>query len=410
MDDDDENAAAGHPFPHQHEAEIVVPGPFVVLQGNAGDGMSNTVGSSLPIPGGGVAGGPSHHSRRGRRQDHHGHDGDDGDNINNAASFVVVTDDDNQDDAAMTADGSHDDGYDGYDDAALQVWMERCRKIELRQRRDWRESLHQVPSQLLDHCMMAAQDERDMWWQVGGRVAVLRNPPEKLRNGTVLTAVIGTLDPGSTVIATGIVELDSSSLQRVPLPPTTFAAGGREGMIYYPRGRRGAVQMVQLETAEGRAGYAVLSLDGYPLLAPGLLSDFVDPTVWIWRVTCPAGAYLREGLDLNTRHIATLPYGSLVRVVRRTINNQGLSRLRTHGTLDIVPLLLPAAASSSSSSRGGKGWITMTPASNPPAAARQKVDGWCSELLNPLSGQRGIVAQPLPFPVPALYRVTLSMG
>jgi len=41
---------------------------------------------------------------------------------------------------------------------------------------------------------------------------------------------------------------------------------------------------------------------------------------------------------------------------------------------------------------------------------RRKVDGWCSELLNPLSGQRGIVAQPLPFPVPAVYRVTLPIG
>ena len=38
------------------------------------------------------------------------------------------------------------------------------------------------------------------------------------------------------------------------------------------------------------------------------------------------------------------------------------------------------------------------------------VDGWCSEFLNPLSGQRGIVASPLPFPVPALYRVTLAEG
>jgi hypothetical protein len=38
------------------------------------------------------------------------------------------------------------------------------------------------------------------------------------------------------------------------------------------------------------------------------------------------------------------------------------------------------------------------------------VDGFCSELLNPLSGQRGIVVQPLPFPVPAIYRVILPDG
>ena len=31
-----------------HEAEIIIPGSFVVLQGNAGDGMSNTI-DDLPI-------------------------------------------------------------------------------------------------------------------------------------------------------------------------------------------------------------------------------------------------------------------------------------------------------------------------------------------------------------------------
>jgi len=39
-----------------------------------------------------------------------------------------------------------------------------------------------------------------------------------------------------------------------------------------------------------------------------------------------------------------------------------------------------------------------------------KFEGWVSEFLNPLSGQRGPIVQPLPFPVPALYRVTLPEG
>jgi hypothetical protein len=38
------------------------------------------------------------------------------------------------------------------------------------------------------------------------------------------------------------------------------------------------------------------------------------------------------------------------------------------------------------------------------------VDGWCSEFLNPLSGQRGSIVQPVPFSVPALYRVALPEG
>jgi hypothetical protein len=281
------------------------------------------------------------------------------------------------------------------DEASLKEWSAQCRRTERRQRKDWKESLHQVPSQLLDHCMMVALDEGDMWWQSEGRVAILRNVPTRLRNGNVLRVVIGTLNPGATVVATSIVVLDSDSLQLVPTKGADHAATSSASMTsssrVYPRGQKGLIQMVQVETAEGRTGFAVLSLDGYPLLAPGLPSHYVDPTHWIWRVTCPAGAYVREGLDLSTRHIETLPYGSLVRVTRRTINNQGLSRLRTHGTVD-----LPATHCSGN---------TLSP-----TTVKRRINGWCSELLNPLSGQRGIVAQPLPFPVPALYKVTLSMG
>lgn len=38
------------------------------------------------------------------------------------------------------------------------------------------------------------------------------------------------------------------------------------------------------------------------------------------------------------------------------------------------------------------------------------IKGWISEELNPLSGQSGPVVQPVPFPVPAVYRVTLADG
>ena len=79
--------------------------------------------------------------------------------------------------------------------------------------------------------------------------------------------------------------------------------------------------------------------------------------------------------------IDTLPYGSLVRVTRRTVNSQGLMRLQVQSKVDDTKINKPR-------------WI----------------DGWCSEYLNPQSGQRGIVILPLTFPVPALYRVTLPIG
>jgi hypothetical protein len=128
---------------------------------------------------------------------------------------------------------------------------------------------------------------------------------------------------------------------------------------------------------------------------------YVDPYVWVWRVTCPAGAYVREGLDLNTQHTDTLPYGSLIRVTRRTLNAQGLSRLRVHSIL--------VDNNNNNTKRQGT-QLRVVKNKNVNNVKPRWVDGWCSEFLNPLSGQRGIVAQPLPFPVPARYRVTLSLG
>jgi hypothetical protein len=38
------------------------------------------------------------------------------------------------------------------------------------------------------------------------------------------------------------------------------------------------------------------------------------------------------------------------------------------------------------------------------------VEGWCSQFLNPMSGQGGSVVQPIPFCVPVVYRITLPEG
>jgi hypothetical protein len=83
---------------------------------------------------------------------------------------------------------------------------------------------------------------------------------------------------------------------------------------------------------------------------------------------------------LSTSHIDTIPYGSFVRVKRKTVNVMGLSRLQIQAVVD------------------------------QPDGSRGIVDGWCSEFLNPLSGQRGSIVQPVPFSVPALYRVALPEG
>lgn len=40
----------------------------------------------------------------------------------------------------------------------------------------------------------------------------------------------------------------------------------------------------------------------------------------------------------------------------------------------------------------------------------QSIRGWCSEFLNPLSGQSGTILRPLPLTVPMQVRVVLSQG
>ena len=106
---------------------------------------------------------------------------------------------------------------------------------------------------------------------------------------------------------------------------------------------------------------------------------------WQWRVTCyPDGAFVRTGPELSSDLSATLPYGSVCRVTRKVVNRMGLNRLG-----------IDAATSAVVAGR-------RTPA--------VVVAGYVSQYLNPLSGQRGCVARPVPFPLPVLYEVTHHGG
>jgi hypothetical protein len=146
----------------------------------------------------------------------------------------------------------------------------------------------------------------------------------------------------------------------------------------YPRGRTGWLQLLYLVSP--CEGWVVLSIDGLSFLGPGLPALYVDPNVWMWRVTCSAGAYVRAGLELtNSPPLEVLSFGTLVRVTRKKINKMGLMRLRIHAVVDDED-------------------------------TSHVVEGWISEHLNPMSGQQGPIALPIPFPVPALYKVTLPEG
>mmetsp|Transcript_11981 Transcript_11981/g.16204 ORF Transcript_11981/g.16204 Transcript_11981/m.16204 type:complete len:433 (+) Transcript_11981:110-1408(+) len=88
---------------------------------------------------------------------------------------------------------------------------------------------------------------------------------------------------------------------------------------------------------------------------------------WQFVVVCQDGAFVREGLELASPHIYTLAKDAVFQVYERRVNEQGLARLRTD-------------------------------------------DGWLSEDLNPLSGQRGPIALLLPISKPLKYRVILPDG
>ena len=88
---------------------------------------------------------------------------------------------------------------------------------------------------------------------------------------------------------------------------------------------------------------------------------------WRYRVVCSGGAYVRGGLELSSPHIYTLAHQAIMEVHERRVNEQGLARLRTD-------------------------------------------DGWISEHLNPLSGQRGPIVELVPVVANLKYRVVLQEG
>ena len=91
-----------------------------------------------------------------------------------------------------------------------------------------------------------------------------------------------------------------------------------------------------------------------------------------------------------TEHIGTLPYGMVYSVNRKVFNRMGLNRLKIEAHL------------SKDVDLGGSSRIVEAVTD---AFCMINYSGYISEFLNLLSGQRGNVIEPLPFLVPALYKV-----
>lgn len=423
--------------------DIIVPGSFVVLQGVQGDGASNSIDSFplLPLSGDDDDNGSESNSDSGSGSGEHDEEDDDYQHLHlrthaditaditsvlfsdsrpesrnplagtalvhnalstfmvhpltfhmntsvlhsqmpqNDDSFIVVDED---------ANFSSLETYDKPPSAALQRssrpdrseperkaianWSVKRRGAELNHRKEWIAAQDvQGNPWLRDRAWM----RNDTWWlDQDGRLAVFRNIPERsVATGLVLRHVVSALAPGCTIVGTELVCLETTTFRPVDMyADSTHKSKSKT----CPRGRAGWLQLLKIESPCN--GWVVLSIDGVPFLGPGLPALYVDPNVWMWRVTCGVGAYVREGLELTSSDpIGVLPFGSFFRVTEKVINQMGLARLRIRARV-------------------------------PTRDSYSYLEGWISEYLNPMSGQQGPIAQPVPFPVPALYKVTLPQG
>jgi len=312
---------------------------------------------------------------------------------------------------------------------SIKQWNRACRKRETQQRNEKR--MYANP-QSGTRAAATSQHHRSQWWKMKSNcLAVFEALPSPVEGsnyypedhassaaiGTITPAtsvarvnpgkILGELSPGCTVMGTEMIHIDRNTLQ--PLPPHDNIIENDAGTTKRP----GTYQFLKIESPF--IGYVLFGIDGYTYLGPGLPSYYADPEVWTWRVTCPEGAYVRQGLELTSVHVDTIPYGAFVRVTRKTVNAMGLSRLQIEATVRVCNIRTPSSTTLRNRGVGARGVIRdalSTPCSSmiEKETSTRNIVGWISEALNPLSGQSGPIVQPVPFPVPVLYRVTLTDG
>lgn len=210
------------------------------------------------------------------------------------------------------------------------------------------------------------------WWQNNGKLVVLDHIPlissdnERAADESNIS-ILGELSPGTAVLGVELITVLGKDLP----PEEDFDPNMPCQLIRDGNSCKMKFEFLRIE--QPIQGYVLYRRGGYNYLGHGLPAMYCHPMEWLWRVTCLDGAFVRQGLELDSDHLLTLNYGTLVPVKARSVNGMGLCRLQVN-------------------------------VSNLPHG------GWVSELLNPLSGQRGQIIHQLPFPVPMLFRVTLNEG
>lgn len=302
---------------------------------------------------------------------------------------------------------NHSSRYDllsGRNKQSIKDWDANCRQNETLQFNDVSSHIaSDAPSMLHETQWWKSKRHRLLIFDKAPAFAATDNKVENYNNNTSALQhgkILGELAPGSTVV--GVEKFSMSA--------------PREGdLIGNQNPKLGVIEVLKIESPQ--VGFIICSIDGYSLVGPGMPSSYTESDVWIWKVMCPNGAYVRQGLELTSVHVATIPYGSFVEVKRKTINAMGLSRLEVEAYLrtEIIANNDDAVTTSKAGRLNGAlqtlSWMNRSaePAKIPQVQTR-KVVGWISEVLNPLSGQTGRIAQPVPLPVPAQFSVTLPEG
>jgi len=325
---------------------------------------------------------------------------------------------------------------------SIKQWNRGCRKRETQQRNEMR--MHANPQSGTTRAASNSQQNRcSQWWKmksnclavfdtlpvpVDGSNSNIDNVMSAAASTTNTTTtpvesaarinpgkIVGELSPGCTVMGVEMIHIDKTTLQPLPPPHDTIT----ETDTSYAQGdsrRTGVYQFLRIESP--LIGYVLFGIDGYTYLGPGLPSYYADPEVWTWRVTCPDGAYVRQGLELTSVHVDTIPYGAFVRVTRKTVNAMGLSRLQIEASVRTRNVRTTSSTTLRNRGVGTRGAIRDALSTHSEECSSiigketstRNIVGWVSEALNPLSGQSGPIVQPMPFPVPILYRVTLIDG
>jgi hypothetical protein len=290
---------------------------------------------------------------------------------------------------------------------SIQEWNKQCREEEVTQMKDVL-MLSAAPGIPTERASGASMLYGSQWWKNKRHcLCVFDSPPKfvaatvssETKNKLELGKTIGELAPGTTVMGVEKFAIVNDSIHR-----NSHASKNLN---------EGIVEILKIESPF--VGYVVCSVDGYPFIGPGLPSHYTDTRVWFWKVTCTKGAFVRQGLELTSVHVATIPFGSFVRVKRKTVNAMGLSRLEIEAILTEEEFSSDTDQSPKSVGFTGA-LLSLSLRKNSGnqlqerKVTKRKVVGWISEALNPLSGQTGPIVHPISFPVPALYRVILPDG